>query len=409
MKTKDLDISNLKACPRNAKRHDQEQVQQIARSIEVFGFNNPVLIDSSGEIIAGHGRFEAAQLLQLKQVPCVVLDHLNDEQKRAFRIADNRLSEQGGGWDEDLLMLELSDLREMNLDVELTGFTEEDWQKMMPDDVSESDADDDAPDLASEQPACCQTGDLWILGKNRLLCGDSTSKDQINSLVGADPVDMVWTDPPYNVNYQGGTKEKLTIKNDNIDDAAFYQFLRDLFNHCHAVVKAGAPIYVAYADGQSVAFRQAFVDSGWKLSQTLIWVKSQIILSRQDYHWQHEPILYGWKEGESHSWYGGRTQSTLLRANKPLKNKDHPTMKPVALIMRMLTHSSQPGDRVLDPCGGSGSTLIACEKLKRHALLMEIDPKYCDVIIRRWQTFTGKDAVHETTGQTFTMKEQQVA
>ena len=306
-------------------------------------------------------------------------------------------------------MLELSDLRELNMDVELTGFTEDDWQKMMPDDVSESDADDDAPGLEPEQPACCQPGDLWQLGNHRLLCNDCTSQEQVNSLTGTDLVDMIWTDPPYNVNYHGATKDHLTIRNDKMDDAAFYQFLRALFGHCYDVVKPGSPIYVAYADGQSVAFRQAFVDSGWKLSQTLIWVKNQIILSRQDYHWQHEPILYGWKEGESHSWYGGRTQSTLLRANKPLKSKDHPTMKPVSLIMRMLTNSSQPGDRVLDPCGGSGSTLIACEKLKRHALLMEIDPKYCDVIIRRWQQFTGKDAVHETTGQTFNMTKQQVA
>lgn len=409
MKIKDLDISKLKAYAHNAKRHDQEQVQQIARSIEAFGFNNPVLVDSDGEIIAGHGRFEAAQLLQLATVPCIVLDHLNDEHKRAFRIADNRLSEQGGGWDEDLLMLELSDLREMNLDVELTGFTEDEWQKMIPDDAIESDADDDVPDLKPKHPACCRPGDLWQLGNHRLLCGDCTSQKQVNSLVGTDLVDMIWTDPPYNVNYQGATKDHLTIKNDNMDDAAFYQFLRALFGNCHDVVKPGSPIYVAYAFGQSVAFHQAFVDSDWKLSQTLVWGKNQISLSRQDYHWQHEPILYGWKKGESHSWYGGRTQSTLLRANKPLKSKKHPTMKPVALIMRMLQNSSQAGDRVLDPCGGSGSTLIACEKLKRHALLMEIDPKYCDVIIRRWQTFTGKDVVHETTGQTFNSKEQQVA
>ena len=406
MKIKNFVINHLKACPRNAKKHDAAQVQQIARSIEVFGFNNPVLIDSSGEIIAGHGRFEAAQLLRLEQVPCIVLDHLNDEQKRAFRIADNRLSEQGGGWNEDLLMLELSDLREMNLDVDLTGFTEEDWQKMMPDDVSNSDTDDDVSDLKPEHPACCRPGDLWQLGNHRLLCGDCTSAEPVKNLVGTQLIDMIWTDPPYNVNYQGATEDHLTIKNDKMDDATFYQFLRNMFNHCYAVVKTGAPIYVAYADGQSVAFRQAFVDSGFKLSQTLIWVKNQIILSRQDYHWQHEPILYGWKEGESHCWYGGRTQSTLLHAKKPLKSKEHPTMKPVALIMRMMQNSSQPGDRVLDLFGGSGSTLIACEKLNRQALLMEIDPKYCDVIIRRWQTFTGKDAVHETTGQTFTMKEQ---
>ncbi|MCF1432209.1 MAG: site-specific DNA-methyltransferase [Shewanella sp.] len=413
VKIKDFDISHLKACPRNAKKHDALQVQQIARSIEVFGFNNPVLIDSEGEIIAGHGRFEAAQLLRLDKVPCVVLDHLNDEQKRAFRIADNRLCENGGGWDDELLILELSDLRELAMDVELTGFTADDWQKMVPDDISETDADadDDAPDLEPEQPACSQPGDIWLLDNHRLMCGDSTIEEQVSALVGTDPVDMVWTDPPYNVDYDGGctkkskTRSSSKIDNDHLKHDEFCLFLKKLFLSCYQVVKCGGSFYCAHSSTYADAFISEFKSSGFKLSQVLVWTKNQIVLSRQDYLWQHEPILYGWKEGETHCWYGGRTQSTLLRANKPLKSKEHPTMKPVSLIMRMLTNPSLAGDRVLDPCGGSGSTLIACEKLKRQALLMEIDPKYCDVIIRRWQTFTGMDAVHESTGQTFNMKQ----
>lgn len=439
VKIKDYVISYLKACPRNAKKHNAAQVQQIARSIEVFGFNNPVLIDSNGEIIAGHGRFEAAQLLQLDKVPCIILEHLNDEQKRAFRIADNRLSEQGGGWDEDLLMLELSELKAVDFDTEITGFDDQHWQKMLPEKMTRStDQDDMAPELPDDKDTQSRTGDVWLLGNHRLMCGDSTIQQDMRKLVGDHPVDCIWTDPPYNVNYQGGTEKQLTIKNDRMEFTAFCQFLLRIFENAFAVARTGCPIYVAYADSENIAFRGALTNTGWKLSQTLIWMKQHFKLSRQDYHWQHEPIIYGWKEGSEHSWYGGRTQTTIMDANlvldnmsheallklakawqyviastvikakKPNTSKEHPTMKPVTLIMRMLQNSSQPGDRVLDPCGGSGSTLIACEKLKRHALLMEIDPKYCDVIIRRWQTFTGKDAVHETTGQTFTMKEKQV-
>jgi len=437
VKIKDFDISHLKACPRNAKKHDVVQVQQIARSIEMFGFNNPVLVDSDGEIIAGHGRFAAAQLLQLEKIPCIVLDHLNDQQKRAFRIADNRLSEQGGGWDEDLLMLELTELKAVDFDTEITGFDDQHWQKMLPEKMTRStDQDDKIPDLPDDNDTLSCTGDVWLLDNHRLLCGDSTIQQDMRKLVGDDPVDCIWTDPPYNVNYQGGTEEKKTIKNDHMEATAFCHFLFRIFENAFAVARTGCPIYVAYADSENITFREALTDTGWKLSQTLIYMKQHFKLSRQDYHWQHEPIIYGWKEGSKHSWYGGRTQTTIMDANlvlddmshkallklakswqyvmastvikakKPNTSKEHPTMKPVALIMRMLQNSCQPGDRVLDPCGGSGSTLIACEKLKRHALLMEIDPQYCDVIIRRWQTFTGKDAVHETTGQTFTMKEQ---
>lgn len=336
--------------------------------------------------------------------------------------------------------MELSELKAMDFDIEITGFDDQHWQKMLPEKMTRStDQDDDVPDLPADGQAQSHAGDVWLLGNHRVMCGDSTRQQDTKTLAGDNAVDCIWTDPPYNVNYEGGTEQKMTIRNDHMAAGSFRQFLSSIFANCYEVARTGCPIYVAYADSENVAFRESLTEAGWKLSQTLIWAKHHFKLSRQDYHWQHEPIIYGWKEGSEHAWYGGRTQTTIMDANlvlddmsheallklakswqyviastvikekKPNTSKEHPTMKPVSLIMRMLTHSSQPGDRVLDPCGGSGSTLIACEKLKRHALLMEIDPTYCDVIFRRWQTFTGKDAVHERTGQTFNMKEQQVA
>lgn len=337
-------------------------------------------------------------------------------------------------------MLELTELKAVDFDTEITGFDDQHWQEMLPEKMTRSTCqDDEVPDVPNDKDIQSKTGDVWLLDNHRLMCADSTHQQDIKKLTAENPVDCIWTDPPYNVNYQGGTEEKMTIKNDHMEAGSFRQFLTMIFSNCFVVARTGCPIYVAYADSENVAFREALTDTGWKLSQTLIWMKQHFKLSRQDYHWQHEPIIYGWKEGSEHSWYGGRTQTTIMDANlvlddmsheallklakswqyviastvikekKPNTSKEHPTMKPVSLIMRMLINSSQPGDRVLDPCGGSGSTLIACEKLKRHALLMEIDPKYCDVIIRRWQNFTGKDAVHEITGQTFNSKEQQVA
>ena len=431
MKVISLQRQDLKPYDRNAKLHPQAQIDKLAASIQAFGFNNPVLVDKRHEIIAGHGRVLAAKQLRLDTVPCVVLDHLSDEQKRAFMLADNRIAEQGG-WDDDLLSMELSELKSVGVDLELTGFSDQEWQKLLPEKMTHSSAGDDVvPDLPDATATQCQRGDVWQLDDHRLMCGDSTAKQDMMTLVNSRLVDMVWTDPPYNVNYQGGTADKLSIVNDDMSSADFKQFLTDLFTVCHGVCKPGCPIYVAYADSENVAFRQSLTDAHWKLSQTLIWVKQHFKLSRQDYHWRHEPIIYGWKEGKTHAWYGGRKQtsimdaqlvldnlshddllalakswqqviaSTVIKAKKPNVSVDHPTMKPVALILNMLVNSSQAHDLILDPCAGSGSTLIAAEKSHRTGCMMEIDPRYCDVIIRRWQDFTGGQAVHADTGALF--------
>lgn len=317
------------------------------------------------------------------------------------------------------------------MDLELTGFSEDDCLKRMPESPKPGRVDDDCvPAPPKDEPVCCP-GDLWLLGEHRLLCGDATKRDPLSGLMAGRQADLVWVDPPYNVDYQGATDKKLTLRNDRLSDTAFRQFLEQLFRGCHQVSKAGAPIYVCYADSEAINVRSALQATGWKLSQTLIWLKHHFTLSRQDYHWQHEPILYGWKDDGAHPWYGGATPSTLLKdepplddmsrkelltlcrawrqtlalsvlpARKPMVNAEHPTMKPVYLVMRMIMNSSQRGDTVLDPCGGSGSTLIACEKLQRHACLVEIDPRYCDVILQRWQAFTGSSAVHADTQQPF--------
>ncbi len=439
MKVISLERQALKPYDHNAKLHPQDQVNQIAASIQRFGFNNPVLVDSNHEIIAGHGRVMAARQLNLDTVPCVVLDHLSDEQKRAYRLADNRIAESGG-WDDDLLSLELSDLKAVGADLELTGFTDQDWQRLLPEKLAGSQAgDDQVPELPGKAATRCRYGDVWCLDNHRLMCGDSTRKADLGRLVLDRRADMIWTDPPYNVNYRGGTADRLSIANDHMHSDDFRQFLTALFGQCHHFARPGCPIYVAYADSENIAFRESLASTGWKLSQTLVWVKQHFKLSRQDYHWRHEPIIYGWKDGRTHPWYGGRKQSsvmdahlvlenmsheellklakswqqvmaaTVIRAKKPVASEEHPTIKPVALVLNMLVNSSQPGNLVLDPCGGSGSTLIAAEKSRRTACIMEIDPSYCDVIIRRWQTYTGRQAYHEDTGAAFDETPQEVA
>lgn len=430
MNIEDIPVSQLTESAHNPKHHPEQQIDTLVQSIKAFGFNNPVLVTEQKEIIAGHGRVRAARRLRMKTVPCVVLSHLDEKHKRAYCIADNRISEQGG-WDDDLLTLELNELQALSFDLELTGFTDDDWRRLIPESPEKGKVEDDyVPPLPEGDPVCCP-GDVWKLGAHRLFCGDATRRESYQELLGSKKVSMVWVDPPYNVNYQGATSKRMTLRNDHLDNTDFRRFLNSLFHGCHQVSAAGAPIYVAYADAEAVNFRQALEECGWKLSQTLVWVKHQFILSRQDYHWQHEPILYGWKEGDAHLWYGDKTHSTVLESEpdletmsrdellrlclswrhsmglsvipsrKPQANTDHPTMKPVYLVMRMLVNSSQQGDVILDPCAGSGTTLISCEKLQRTAFLMEIDPRYCDVILSRWQSFTGKNPVHASTGEPF--------
>lgn len=392
-------IDKLIPYAKNSRTHSEEQVAQIAASIKEWGFTTAVLVDESGSIIAGHGRLMAARKLGLTSLPVMVAKDWTDAQKRAYVIADNKLA-INAGWDNDLLALELGELGDLGFDLELTGFTDEEIKALMPVDVTDGLTDpDDAPPLP-DNPVT-RPGDVWVMGKHRLLCGDSTSVDDLAKLCENQAVDMWLTDPPYNVAYEGGTKEKLTIQNDSMGDDQFRQFLRDAYTAADTVMKAGAVFYIWHADSEGYNFRGAAKDAGWTVRQCLIWKKSSLVLGRQDYQWQHEPCLYGWKEGAGHLWASDRKQTTILEFDKPSRNGEHPTMKPVALFEYQLLNNTKGGDIVLDSFGGSGTTLIAAEKNGRVARLMELDPKYCDVIVKRWQDFTGKIATHAETGEPF--------
>jgi site-specific DNA-methyltransferase (adenine-specific) len=394
-----IQIDALIPYARNSRTHSDGQVAQIASSIKEFGFTNPVLIDGEGGIIAGHGRVLAARKLGMSEVPCIRLDHLTEAQKRAYVIADNRLA-LNSGWDTEMLKVEFADLQELGFDLELTGFDLDEIKELLAPVGTEGLTDpDDAPPLP-EHPRTVP-GDIWVMGKHRLLCGDSTSMDDLAKLTDGQLVDMWLTDPPYNVAYEGKTKEALTIKNDEMGDDQFRQFLRDAYTAADTVMKPGAVFYIWHADSEGYNFRGAAQDAGWKVRQCLIWKKSSMVMGRQDYHWKHEPCLYGWKEGAGHLWAADRKQTTILEFEKPSRNGEHPTMKPVALFEYQLLNNTKGGDQVLDSFGGSGTTLIAAEKNGRVARIMELDPKYCDVIVKRWQDFTGKIATHAETGEPF--------
>jgi site-specific DNA-methyltransferase (adenine-specific) len=394
-----IQIDALIPYARNSRTHSDGQVAQIASSIKEFGFTNPVLIDGGGGIIAGHGRVLAARKLGMSEVPCIRLDHLTEAQKRAYVIADNRLA-LNSGWDTEMLKVEFADLQELGFDLELTGFDLDEIKELLAPVGTEGLTDpDDAPPLP-EHPRTVP-GDIWVMGKHRLLCGDSTSMDDLAKLTDGQLVDMWLTDPPYNVAYEGKTKEAMTIKNDEMGDDQFRQFLRDAYTAADTVMKPGAVFYIWHADSEGYNFRGAAQDAGWKVRQCLIWKKSSMVMGRQDYHWKHEPCLYGWKEGAGHLWAADRKQTTILEFEKPTRNGEHPTMKPVALFEYQLLNNTKGGDQVLDSFGGSGTTLIAAEKNGRVARIMELDPKYCDVIVKRWQDFTGKIATHAETGEPF--------
>lgn len=399
MKLEHLQLDALIPFAKNSRTHSGDQVAQIAASIKEFGFTNPVLIDNDGGIIAGHGRVMAARKLKLKEVPCIRLGHLTDAQKRAYVIADNKLA-LNAGWDDEMLKLELGDLKELNFDLSLTGFSTDEINALLTPDVVEGLTDEDAVPKVPDEPVT-KLGDVWVLGKHRLMCGDSTSVNAAATLCKESAVDMLLTDPPYNVAYEGGTKEKLTIQNDSMVNDQFRQFLRDAFVTADTVMKSGAVFYIWHADSEGYNFRGACSDAGWKVRQCLIWKKSSLVMGRQDYHWKHEPCLYGWKEGAGHLWAADRKQTTILEFDKPSRNGEHPTMKPVGLFEYQMLNNTKGGDIVLDLFGGSGTTMLAAEKHGRVAYLMELDPKYCDVIVQRWQEFTGKTATLESTGQPF--------
>lgn len=396
-----LPVDSLVPYARNSRTHSEEQIVQIAASIREFGFTNPVLIDEQGGIVAGHGRVMAAVRLGMPAVPCLRLRGLTEAQRRAYVIADNQIA-MNAGWDEAMLRLELAELQEADFDLDLLGFDAGRLDELLADDSEETEGLTD-PDDVPEPPAqpVTRPGDIWMLGKHRVMCGDSTSIDHVTQLTQGKSVDMWLTDPPYNVAYEGATNKKLTMKNDDMSDKQFRQFLRDAYIAADMVMRPGAVFYVWHADLEGYNFRGAAKDAGWNVRQCLIWKKSSLVLGRQDYQSQHEPCLYGWKDGAGHLWASDRKQTTILEFDKPSRNGEHPTMKPVALFEYQMLNNTSVGDRVMDSFGGSGTTLIAAEKNGRVALLMELDPRYCDVIVNRWQEFTGKAAVLESTGQTF--------
>jgi DNA modification methylase len=442
LKVEYRDTGALVPFVRNPRTHPDWQVAQIAASIAEFGFVNPILVGADGVLIAGHGRLLAAQRLGLPQVPVIVLGHLTDAQRRALLVADNRIAENAA-WDEDLLRAILGELRDEGFDLDVVGFSDDELAELLGglDDEGTRIAPPGDPDWVPEPPPepVTRPGDLWILGEHRVLCGDATRVADLKRLTGGRLCDAMWTDPPYNVAYEGKAGK---IANDDLSAGDFARFLVSAFSAAAQVLGAGAAVYVAHADTEGLAFRRAFRDAGFKLSGCLVWVKPSLVLGRSDYQWRHKPILYGWKPGSAHRWFGGRAKTTVFerpgapvrvmpdgtvqvdvggqvlvisgrelkveayegsvfRAEKPARNAEHPTMKPVGLILEMLENSTRRGDVVLDPFGGSGSTLIACQRSGRSALLTELEPRYADVIVERWQTFTGQRAVLEGDGRSF--------
>ena len=431
-----METDMLVAYSRDLKKHPDTQVSKIAASIENYGFNVPLVIDRDNEVVTGKGRLLAAKQLNMNMVPCIRVEHLTPEQLRAFRIADNKTAESK--WIEDNLAFELKELMELDFDLEKTGFECCELDELLGDfDLKYGLTD---PDKIPDSDITDREG-LWALGEHLLLCGDAKSVEDIEKLMQGEQASMVFTDPPYNVDYSGksGGRE-MKIKNDNLRKDEFYKLLYDAFSNMFNFTIEGGGIYICHADREWESFRCSMVEAGWLLKQCLIWVKNAFVLGRQDYHYRHEPILYGWKPGAAHQWYGGRKQDTVFEDTdcfsiengtgpekiinfkienkiitlkvpcyeilsngdesldtiwyfqKPLKNKEHPTIKPVDLIERAVKNSSRQGDVVLDLFGGSGSTLIACERRGRRARIMELDPHFCGVIIQRWEDFTGNQA-----------------
>ena len=397
-------IDKLLPYVRNARQHSDEQIAQIAASIAEFGFVNPILTGADGVLVAGHGRLAAARKLGLPTVPVVVLDHLTPTQRRALVLADNRLAELAT-WDDALLRIELEALQDDGFDLDLTGFDADALAELLADEEPQIEGrteDDAAPDVPEEPVS--RPGDVWRLGPHRLVCGDATTAEAYARLFpDGERADMVFTDPPYNVNYANSAKDKLRgkhrpILNDALGEG-FYDFLFDALALIMAHTRGA--IYVAMSSSELDTLQAAFRAAGGHWSTFIIWAKNTFTLGRADYQRQYEPILYGWPEGATRHWCGDRDQGDVWQIKKPAKNDLHPTMKPVDLVERAIRNSSRPGDVVLDPFGGSGTTLIAAEKAGRVARLIELDPKYADVIVRRWQDWTGQQATREADGLAF--------
>lgn len=428
MKIQYLPVQSVTPYANNPRQNDAA-VEKVAASIRQFGWQQPIVVDSENVIVAGHTRWKAAQLLGLDTVPVHVAGDLSEDEVRAYRLADNKLAELSS-WDTDLLATELGSLAEAGFDLSSLGFGDDELAGINFQSGSEELTDPDSMP-AAVQP-CSVEGDVWCLGPHRLVCGDALDLTTVEALLGGVSADCVWTDPPYNVSIEGKAGK---IQNDDMAHEQFAEFIGEALRTMYAVLKPGSPIYVAHPDTKGALFRGQFEAAGFKLASCLVWVKNSLVVGYSDYHWQHEPILYGWRPGARHRWYGKRKQTTVqqlgggtfvdngdgsfivrvgsesillsgsdivaeaiessvIRCERPLRSAAHPTMKPVELIERMLKNSTRTGDVVLDPFGGSGSTLIACERLGRVARLVELDAKYVDVIVRRWEEFTGQHAEH---------------
>ena len=397
MKIETIDIDRVIPYARNP-RKNSAAIDKVAASLREFGFRQPIVTDEKLTVIVGHTRLAAAKKLNLSQVPVHIAEGLTDAQIKAYRIADNRTNEEAE-WDFDALKIELEDLKDAGADLATTAFDADELAKFLAE-VTEGLVDEDATPEIPEEPRS-KLGDVWLCGEHRVMCGSSLEQASVDTLCGEQRVDMLLTDPPYNVAYEGKTKDALTIQNDSMGDSEFRTFLRDAFVSADTAMKPGAAFYIWHADSEGYNFRGACQDAGWKVRQCLIWKKNHMVMGRQDYHWQHEPCLYGWKDGAGHLWASDRKQTTILNFERPSRNGEHPTMKPVALFEYQMLNNTKGGDIVLDSFGGSGTTLIAAEKNGRIARLMELDPKYVDVIVKRWQDFTGKKATLESTGETF--------
>ena len=377
-------VSELIPYVNNARTHSQEQVNKLRSSLREFGFVNPVIIDADKNVIAGHGRLMAAKEEGITEVPCVLVDYLTEAQKKAYILADNRYA-QDAGWDEELLRLEIEALEGMDFDVSLTGFNEDEISDLFAG-ADTSDTQDDDFDLsdALEKAAFVERGDVWQVGRHRLMCGDATSPEDVATLMGGKKANLIITDPPYNVAFE--SSDGLSIKNDKMENDKFYEFLLAAFKNMAEHLEKGGSAYVFHADTEGLNFRKAFIDAGFHLSGCCIWVKNSLVLGRSDYQWQHEPVLYGFLQNGKHYWSknAGRSQTTIWNFDKPKKNKNHPTSKPLDLLAYPIGNSSQENAIVIDTFGGSGSTLMTCEQTNRICHTMELDEKYASVILRRY-------------------------
>ena len=370
----------------NARTHSAEQINKLRSSLREFGFINPVIIDRDFGIIAGHGRVLAAREEGITDVPCVFVDHLTEAQKKAYIIADNRMA-LDAGWDEELLRVEIESLQAEAFDISLTGFGDDEIADLFGKDAGDTKDDDYDLTAALEKAAFVEKGDVWVVGRHRLVCGDATNPDDVEKLMDGKKANLIVTDPPYGVSFKSASG--LTIQNDSMKDEEFYNFLYKSFANMVAHMESGGSAYVFHADTEGLTFRKAFIDAGFHLAGVCIWSKNSLVLGRSDYHWQHEPVLYGFLKNGKHRWYSDRKQTTIWNFNKPKRNENHPTSKPLDLLAYPIRNSSQENAIVIDTFGGSGSTLMACEQTNRICYTMELDEKYASVILRRYVEDVG--------------------